>query len=210
MRWTSARGRSRSAHRPVASLKWPAMTMDFAIANDSIVAGLKPGTAIDFEFVERKPGEWVITSVKPRSGPAKAIGKAGRSGQGALRCSMPSSPGRRGTSSSSSSRPSAITLAGIYAVMKTPLDALAGPFRCPGDHLHRGAGTGAAGRRRPDHLSAHHLDALGAEVEGGARLLLLRRFLRLRDLRGWHRHLLGEVAGSGISQLSPRGSCRAA
>ena len=52
-------------HQPVASLKWPAMTMDFALANDSLVAGLKPGAAIGFEFVERKPGEWVITAVTP-------------------------------------------------------------------------------------------------------------------------------------------------
>ena len=57
-------------HKPVASLKWPAMTMDFSLANESLVAGVKPGAAIDFEFVERKPGEWVITAVKPAA-PAK-------------------------------------------------------------------------------------------------------------------------------------------
>ena len=55
----------RATHKPVASLKWPAMTMDFSLANASLVSGMKPGTAIGFEFVERKPGEWVITSVKP-------------------------------------------------------------------------------------------------------------------------------------------------
>jgi len=53
------------SHAPVASLKWPAMTMEFSLANPSLVAGLKPGAPIDFEFVERKPGEWVITAVKP-------------------------------------------------------------------------------------------------------------------------------------------------
>ena len=58
-------------HQPVASLKWPAMTMDFALANASLVAGVKPGTAIAFEFVERKPGEWVITAVKPAAEPRK-------------------------------------------------------------------------------------------------------------------------------------------
>jgi Cu(I)/Ag(I) efflux system membrane fusion protein len=58
-------------HKPVASLKWPAMTMDFALANASLVAGMKPGTAVAFEFVERKPGEWVITSVKPGATTAK-------------------------------------------------------------------------------------------------------------------------------------------
>jgi Cu(I)/Ag(I) efflux system membrane fusion protein len=57
-------GTATITHQPVASLKWPAMTMDFALANSSLVSGVKPGTAISFEFVERKPGEWVITSVK--------------------------------------------------------------------------------------------------------------------------------------------------
>ena len=56
------------AHGPVESLKWPAMTMDFKSANDALVAGLKPGAIIAFEFVERSPGEWVITKVLPRRG----------------------------------------------------------------------------------------------------------------------------------------------
>jgi membrane fusion protein, copper/silver efflux system len=48
-------------HGPIASLKWPAMTMDFILANPSLVEKFKPGSPIAFEFVERKPGEWVIT-----------------------------------------------------------------------------------------------------------------------------------------------------
>ena len=55
-------------HGPVASLKWPGMTMDFAVANPALLSGLKPGSKIDFEFVERKPGEWVITSATPQGG----------------------------------------------------------------------------------------------------------------------------------------------
>ncbi len=54
-------------HRPVASLKWPAMTMEFVSANPALLAGLKPGTPIAFEFVERQPGEWVITKVEKRN-----------------------------------------------------------------------------------------------------------------------------------------------
>ncbi len=53
------------AHGPVATLKWPAMTMEFQVANDSLLKSLKPGASVAVEFVERKPGEWVITSVKP-------------------------------------------------------------------------------------------------------------------------------------------------
>ncbi len=52
-------------HGPVASLKWPSMTMEFQLANTALLKDLKPGTKIDFEFVERGQGEWVITSIKP-------------------------------------------------------------------------------------------------------------------------------------------------
>jgi Cu(I)/Ag(I) efflux system membrane fusion protein len=52
-------------HGPVASLKWPAMTMEFKAANAALLQALKPGTKVAVEFIERQPGEWVITSVKP-------------------------------------------------------------------------------------------------------------------------------------------------
>ncbi|MBS4018200.1 efflux RND transporter periplasmic adaptor subunit [Azonexus hydrophilus] len=52
-------------HGPVASLKWPAMTMEFKAANASLLQGIKPGAKVAVEFVERQPGEWVITAVKP-------------------------------------------------------------------------------------------------------------------------------------------------
>jgi Cu(I)/Ag(I) efflux system membrane fusion protein len=55
------------SHEPIASLKWPAMTMEFVPANAALFAGIKPGTAISFEFVERKSGEWVITKVERRN-----------------------------------------------------------------------------------------------------------------------------------------------
>jgi Cu(I)/Ag(I) efflux system membrane fusion protein len=52
------------AHGAIASLKWPPMTMEFKVANAALFNALKPGAKVDFEFVERGPGEWVITSVK--------------------------------------------------------------------------------------------------------------------------------------------------
>ena len=52
------------SHEPVASLKWPKMTMEFVPANAALFADIKPGTPISFEFVERKPGEWVVTKVE--------------------------------------------------------------------------------------------------------------------------------------------------
>jgi Cu(I)/Ag(I) efflux system membrane fusion protein len=51
------------SHEPIASLKWPAMTMEFKVANAALLKDLKPGTKVTFEFVERAPGEWVITSI---------------------------------------------------------------------------------------------------------------------------------------------------
>jgi RND family efflux transporter MFP subunit len=57
-------------HGPVASLTWPGMTMDFVLANPSLMEKIKPGSAIAIEFVERKPGEWVITKMDA-AGPAK-------------------------------------------------------------------------------------------------------------------------------------------
>ncbi len=53
------------SHGPIASLKWPAMTMAFKLANASLLKALKPGSKVAVEFVERQPGEWVITSVNP-------------------------------------------------------------------------------------------------------------------------------------------------
>ena len=52
-------------HGPVASLKWPGMTMEFLVATPALLSGLKPGLSVSFEFVERKPGEWVVTAIKP-------------------------------------------------------------------------------------------------------------------------------------------------
>lgn len=54
-------------HGAVDSLKWPAMTMEFKVANASLLKNMKPGDPVSFEFVERKPGEWVITGFQPRA-----------------------------------------------------------------------------------------------------------------------------------------------
>jgi Cu/Ag efflux protein CusF len=47
-------------HGPITTLKWPGMTMDFTLANSGLLGNLKPGANIEFTFIERKPGEWVI------------------------------------------------------------------------------------------------------------------------------------------------------
>lgn len=53
-------------HEPVASLNWPKMTMTFVPANPALLEAIRPGTPIRFEFVERQPGEWVITKIEKR------------------------------------------------------------------------------------------------------------------------------------------------
>ena len=56
-------------HGPVATLKWPAMTMEFKLANTALLKGLTPGATVSFEFIERQPGEWVITAITPAANP---------------------------------------------------------------------------------------------------------------------------------------------
>ena len=68
-------------HGAIASLKWPAMTMEFKVANPSLLKGLKPGAPVAFEFVERQPGEWVVTSITP-TGTGAAAGPAPKSHSG--------------------------------------------------------------------------------------------------------------------------------
>jgi Cu(I)/Ag(I) efflux system membrane fusion protein len=59
----AAAGTAMIRHQPIAELKWPAMTMEFLLANRGLAEGLKEGMAVDFEFVERAPGEWVVTRI---------------------------------------------------------------------------------------------------------------------------------------------------
>lgn len=48
------------AHGPVASLKWPGMTMEFKVGDAALLRGLKAGAKIRFEFAEQAPGEWTL------------------------------------------------------------------------------------------------------------------------------------------------------
>ena len=64
-------------HGPIPTLKWPAMTMEFKVANPTLLKDLKPGAPVSFEFVERQPGEWVITSLTPTAAKTAAKSHAG-------------------------------------------------------------------------------------------------------------------------------------
>ncbi|HLP97380.1 MAG TPA: efflux RND transporter periplasmic adaptor subunit [Sideroxyarcus sp.] len=59
-------GTASISHDPIPALKWPAMTMDFALANPALAQGIAPGSKVTFEIVERGAGEWVITKLQAR------------------------------------------------------------------------------------------------------------------------------------------------
>ena len=51
------------AHEPVATLKWPAMTMTFKVADKALLDKLAEGRKVEFAF-EQRGKDYVITSVK--------------------------------------------------------------------------------------------------------------------------------------------------
>lgn len=58
-----SKGKATIKHGPVASLNWPGMTMGFDVKDPALFDKLKPGTKVDFSFVESGKG-YVITQVK--------------------------------------------------------------------------------------------------------------------------------------------------
>ena len=53
------------AHGPIASLKWPAMIMDFRVLDPASLRALKPGQKIAFDIIEESAGEYVIVRIQP-------------------------------------------------------------------------------------------------------------------------------------------------
>ena len=52
------------SHGPIASLKWPAMTMEFKVKDRAMLQGLAKGQAVQFDL-EQAAGEFVIERVAP-------------------------------------------------------------------------------------------------------------------------------------------------
>jgi Cu(I)/Ag(I) efflux system membrane fusion protein len=52
-------------HDPIASLSWPAMTMDFGATDPALLQPLKPGQKVEFEIVQESAGEYVIVRIRP-------------------------------------------------------------------------------------------------------------------------------------------------
>ena len=58
-------GKVNLTHGPIATLKWPGMTMDFAVSDKQALAKLKPGQKVEFKLVEKTKGQYVITEIAP-------------------------------------------------------------------------------------------------------------------------------------------------
>jgi Cu(I)/Ag(I) efflux system membrane fusion protein len=52
------------AHEPIASLKWPAMTMDFKVRDPALLRTLKPGERIVFDLTGEPGGEYTIVRIQ--------------------------------------------------------------------------------------------------------------------------------------------------
>jgi Cu(I)/Ag(I) efflux system membrane fusion protein len=70
----NAAGVASISHEPIAELKWPAMSTDFALAAPDLAQGVKPGAKIRFEFEQRGPGEFVVTRIKAAGASAPPAG----------------------------------------------------------------------------------------------------------------------------------------
>lgn len=57
-------------HEPIASLGWPAMTMDFVVSNREQLAALKPGQRVRFEM-QPIGNKYVISSIRPEKSPSQ-------------------------------------------------------------------------------------------------------------------------------------------
>ncbi|ARU31479.1 hypothetical protein CAP31_07145 [Sulfuriferula sp. AH1] len=52
-------------HEAIASLDWPAMTMNFKVFDKHVLSTLKAGEKVEFELSEQPKGQYVITKIAP-------------------------------------------------------------------------------------------------------------------------------------------------
>lgn len=62
-------GKINLAHGPIASLKWPAMTMDFQVRDAAVLKGVAPGQNVEFDIAQTGPSQFVITRIAPAAKP---------------------------------------------------------------------------------------------------------------------------------------------
>ncbi|SFM17613.1 copper-binding protein [Nitrosomonas communis] len=52
------------AHGPIASLKWPAMVMNFKVKDHALMQGIKVGDSVTFTFIQSN-GDYMVTHIQP-------------------------------------------------------------------------------------------------------------------------------------------------
>ena len=50
-------------HGPIQALNWPGMTMDFRVADKSLLKGLKAGDEVNFDLAKGPGGGYVISGI---------------------------------------------------------------------------------------------------------------------------------------------------
>ena len=58
-------GKVNISHGPIPALGWPAMTMDFDLANSATTEGIKVGQTVTFQLHKRGDGGYEIESLSP-------------------------------------------------------------------------------------------------------------------------------------------------
>ena len=59
----AATGTVMIAHEPIASLGWPAMSMAFQVRDQRLLAKLRAGTTVEFDFEQTSDG-YLVTAIK--------------------------------------------------------------------------------------------------------------------------------------------------
>lgn len=53
------------SHEAIPAIKWPAMTMDFKVADKKILSGIKVGQAVTFGLTKEAKTGYVISHIEP-------------------------------------------------------------------------------------------------------------------------------------------------
>ncbi len=58
-------GKVNLTHGPIATLKWPGMTMDFQVKDTAVLKGITPGQKVEFNIAQTGQSQFVITRITP-------------------------------------------------------------------------------------------------------------------------------------------------
>lgn len=53
------------SHGPIPAINWPAMSMDFQVAPEVDLSGVKTGQSVEFTLADAGSGNYTVTSIKP-------------------------------------------------------------------------------------------------------------------------------------------------